>query len=228
QSTLDAVLAEVEPLVSRTAAMLVAPRRSVDVSVSLGGGRELRGTVAGIHGTTLVSIGYSKMGPKQQLSAWIGLLALACAHPERPWTAVAVGRRDPGRPTSASFGPLDEKQARTHLIDLVDLYDRGMREPLPLFCQTSAAYAQAAHGGQDAELAGRRAWESEWNFDHEDRELEHQLVLGGELPFSRVLGLAPQAGEDGPDWRHDELTRFGRLARRLWDGLLACEQVSAR
>ncbi|MDQ6728781.1 MAG: exodeoxyribonuclease V subunit gamma [Actinomycetota bacterium] len=207
----------------------------VDVRVDLPDGRRLSGTVAGVAGDVLLITTYSRVAAKHRLAAWVRLLALLAAHPDRKLTAATVGRgqkRDDVRTAVVGLIGDTAQQRRalamTQLAALIDLRDRGLREPLPLFCQTSAAYAQAAHGGQDAELAGRRAWESEWNFDHEDRELEHQLVLGGELPFTRLLQLAPQAGEDGPDWRHDELTRFGRLARRLWDGLLACEQVSAR
>jgi len=207
----------------------------VDVRVDLPDGRRLSGTVAGLAGDVLLITTYSRVAAKHRLAAWVRLLALLAAHPDRELTAATVGRgqsRDDVR--TAVVGLAGENpQARrdlavTELAALIDLRDRGLREPLPLFCQTSAAYAEAANASQDAELAGRRAWESEWNFDHEDRELEHQLVFGGELPFARLLELAPQTGEDGPGWQRDEPTRFGRLARRLWDGLLACEQVSAR
>jgi hypothetical protein len=32
----------------------------------------------------------------------------------------------------------------------------------------------------------------------------------------------------GPGWAADETTRFGRCARRLWDGLLAREERARR
>jgi len=207
----------------------------VDVRVDLPDGRRLSGTVAGLTGDVLLITTYSRVAAKHRLAAWVRLLALLAAHPDRELTAATVGRgqgRDDVRTAVVGVAGEDSQARRdlavTELAALIDLRDRGLREPLPLFCQTSAAYAEAVCAGQDAELAGRRAWESEWNFDHEDREPEHQLVLGGELPFARLLELPPRLGEDGAGWPADEPTRFGRLARRLWDGLLACEQVSAR
>ena len=98
-----------------------------------------------------------------------------------------------------------------------------MREPLPLAAAASAAYAEAAHAGVDAVAAGCAAWESGWKFPREDVEPEHRLVLGGVLSFAELLAQPPRPDEAGPGWAAGEATRFGRLARRLWDGLLACE-----
>jgi exodeoxyribonuclease V gamma subunit len=122
----------------------------------------------------------------------------------------AVGRRD---------------WALAHLETLVDLFDRGMREPVPLFCATSAAYAEAAATGGDPGAAGRREWTSPWNFDREDKDLEHQLVLGGVRTFDELLADRPRPDED---WDTAETTRLGRYARRLWGGLLASEELSVR
>ncbi len=69
------------------------------------------------------------------------------------------------------------------------------------------------------------AWESTWNFDKEDRDREHLLVLGGERTFAQLCEQAPRADEAGPGWDERDPTRFGRWARRLWDGLLRREEV---
>jgi exodeoxyribonuclease V gamma subunit len=109
------------------------------------------------------------------------------------------------------------ERARELLDVLLDLHARGLREPLPLACAASAAYAGGGPG------PARKAWESEWNFPKEDAEPEHQLAFGGILGFDDLLALEPRAGED---FEGEEPTRFGRLSKRLWGGLLACEELA--
>jgi exodeoxyribonuclease V gamma subunit len=115
--------------------------------------------------------------------------------------------------------------AVAHLTTLLDLFDRGMREPPPVACFTSAAYAEAARDGRDPVAAGRAAWESEWNRDKEDREPDHRLVFGGSPSFAELLDQLPRADEESDGWPASDPTRFGRWARRLWAGLLPLEDV---
>jgi hypothetical protein len=49
--------------------------------------------------------------------------------------------------------------ALAELDALVDLFERALREPLPLACETSGAYATAVLGGARAERAARDKWE---------------------------------------------------------------------
>ena len=93
---------------------------------------------------------------------------------------VGRGQGDVGRRRRAIPPLRAGRGARSGCEELIALYDRGMREPLALACQTSAAFAQ------NGETAARRAWTSEWSFDKEDRELEHQLVFGGVLDFDEL------------------------------------------
>jgi exodeoxyribonuclease V gamma subunit len=207
----------------------------IDVRIELPDGRLLNGTVAGISGDLLLTTTFSRVAAKHRLAAWVRLLALTAAWPERPFAAATVGRgRGKDDVRVAGLGPLaedpdDRRQlAADHLARIVDLYDRGMREPLPIFCKTSAAYAEAVGTGQDAEEAARGEWESDWRFEREDKELEHQLVLGGQLSLRELTELEPREDEAGDEWPEDEETRLGRCARRLWDGLLTREELSAR
>ncbi|MGH8992852.1 MAG: exodeoxyribonuclease V subunit gamma, partial [Acidimicrobiia bacterium] len=211
---------------------------SVEVNLRLPDGRLLVGTVAGIAGDMLRAVTYSRVGPRPRLGAWVRFLALSAAHPETAFEAATVGRcRDSRnrrkRVTIARLAALGtdpttrRESALRDLAVLVDLLDRGLREPLPLYCKTSAAWAQAARAGHDARYAASGAWESA-KFPNEDKELEHRLVLGGLRPFADLLAAEPRPDEDGHGWAAGETSRFGRYARRLWDPVLAHEKVSDR
>ncbi len=238
QPVITAVYPIVDAIVAQARALAAAAgdgAEPVDVRVALADGRVLTGTVTGVSGDVLLATTFSRVAARHRLAAWARLLALSAGWPERPFAAATIGRasgeddvrvawipplaEDPGRRAAA---------AAEQLALLIDLYDRGMREPVPLFCKTSAAYAAAAAQGWDAAQAAQREWTTEWQVDREDRDLEHQLVLGGVLALADVMAAAPRADEDGPGWAQSEASRLGRYARRLWDGLLAREQVSAR
>ena len=131
--------------------------RSADVKVALGDGRILSGTVPGIHGDLLRVVQYSRVAPKHRIALWVRWLALTAAHPERPIQAVLMGRARAGaqgpvticraaRAIGAEAGALEQ------LAVLLDLHRRGLREPLPLACAASAAYAQQ---GEEARRARR-------------------------------------------------------------------------
>jgi exodeoxyribonuclease V gamma subunit len=239
------VIARVRPIVEHIAAAARAEldegaqAASVDVTVALDDGRTLSGTVPGVYGDVLRTVTYSRVNARHRLAAYVRWLALTAAHPERPFAGATIGQAQRGASDSATItiarippladDPADrEELAREQLDTLVDLYDRGMREPLPLACMTSAAYAAATNQGADAEKAARNAWESGWNFPKEDAELEHQLVLGRVLSFDELTEALPRADEQGDGWDDTETTRFGRYALRLWGGLLQTEAVFER
>jgi exodeoxyribonuclease V gamma subunit len=207
----------------------------VDVRLALRDGRLLTGTVTGVRGDVLLTTIYSRVAAKHRLVAWARLLALTASWPERPLSAATVGRaggHDDVRvaviPALAEDPGERRRIAAEQLEVLVDLYDRGMREPLPIFCATSAAWAEAARAGGDAVDAARRQWETEWQVEHEDRDLEHQLVLDGLPTLEELLDIAPGPDEAGPGWAPAEASRLGRYARRLWDDLLGREVIRAR
>ena len=132
------------------------------------------------------------------------LLALTAAHPGRSFEAITVGRGTAGADghhRRADPEPLDVGEAREQLAIVLDLFDRGMLEPLPLYCATSAAWAQARRAGGDPARAAEAAWKSPWNFTKEDQEPEHTLVLGGVKTLEDLLEEPPRAGEDWTDRR---------------------------
>ena len=232
------VLARIRPVVQeivRAARETVGPAAeagSLDVRVALDEGRALGGTVAGVCGDVLRTVTFARLSPRHRLAAWVRLLALTAAHPDRPFEALTVGQaRRSGAPegaqvTIARIRPIGPERALAGLRIVVDLWERGMREPLPLACMTSAAYAAAADRGEDAVAAARAEWESGWAFPREDAEPEHQLVFGGIVGFDALLDRRPAPDEAGLGWDDGEATRFGRLARRLWRHLLVAEELT--
>jgi len=227
------MLPVVEAILANAGALLSgdAEARPLDIQLTLADGRRLSGTAGTVHGDVLLVRTFSRIRPRQRLSAWVRLLAATATEPERELSALTVGR-GAGRTdvAIARIPPLAgdtggrRQAALEHLTALVGLFDRGLQEPLPLYARSSSAYARAAAEGDDARGAARREWESGFNRPGEDAEPEHALVLGGRRPFAELLAQAPRAQEGEAGWDTFEHTRFGRLARRLWDGLLACEE----
>ncbi len=217
------------------------PPRSLETVVALAGGPLLTGSVSGVRGSVLLSVTYSRLGPRHRLAAWVRLLALTAAHPQAPFEAVTIGRPAPDDDQQAvsiaQISPLGRDgsgrraRALSLLAGLVDLRARGLREPLPLPCLTGAAYAQAARSGprSAALAAAQAAWRpAGWRSIGEDREPEHLMMFGAELPFAELLERAPRADEQGEGWTPQEPSRFVALAWRLWEPLLDCETVLTR
>jgi exodeoxyribonuclease V gamma subunit len=210
---------------------------SLDVNVALSGGTALIGTVAHLRGDVLHTVTYSRLAPAARLIAWVRLLALTAAWPSRSFEAVTIGRAREGAARGAKVttsrivlegNPAARRAAAIDYLErLLDLFRRAMREPLPLYCKTSAAWAEAAYRGKPAAKAAETAWASEFNFAREDQDPEHVLVLGGVVGFERVVTAgAPRDDESGDGWQSNEATRFGRLARRLWDDVLDHEELA--
>jgi exodeoxyribonuclease V gamma subunit len=234
---LTGVAEDVRKLAAAIAALghAAGPADSLDIHLDLPGGRGLIGTVPDRRGDTILVCTYSRLAAKHRLGAWVRFLSLSAARPELDATVITVGR-DPGRnpaPLAATLGPLASsgpdrrQQAFQHLAVILDLYDRGMRTPLPVACNTSAAWAEARHVGKDMEEAFNRAIEK-WDDDRfpgEKSNPEHRYVWGPDYPLASLREERPAADEDGAGWPATETDRFGRLACRLWYPLLSHEKV---
>jgi exodeoxyribonuclease V gamma subunit len=197
------------------------------------------GTVAGIRGDVVHNVTYSRMQPSLRLAAWVRLLALSAAQPELPFEAVTIGRAEKYSRrlvTVSRIGPLGTDAtsrkvvAEAQLRTVVDLFRLGMREPLPLYCKTSAAYASAREkGADDADDVARKEWESTqrgWN--NEDKDDEHLFVYG-DVSFKELVRLSGRADEAGlAHFTPPESSRFGQYARLLWSGLLEHETLRNR
>ena len=227
----DVILNEVEPLAQEIVAAASsvvegAEITSVEVEVTMPVGRVLIGTVDNVVGDVARVVTYSRVAAKHRLAAWVRLLALTASHPHRRFSAATVGRRRSGDGVGmATIAPIGADVAIGHLSVLLDLHARGMREPLPLYCDTSAAYAAAPSGGRS--VRARKEWTTtERGFDREDRDAAHVLVLGDEVSFDDLELAVPADDESGPEWHDDVSSRLGRYALRLWEALLALEQRS--
>ncbi|SDX85007.1 DNA helicase/exodeoxyribonuclease V, gamma subunit [Modestobacter sp. DSM 44400] len=217
-AVLTRVSGRVGPLVAVAAPLVAAPARAVDVRLEIAG-RELSGTVNGVRGDAVASVTYSSLSARHRARAWV--LALALAATEGGSRAVTVGRYGSRARTSTLVAPADPLAA---LADLVDLYDRGTCEPLPLATKTSAAYAKARAGGDTVEQAldsAGREW-SGGRFPGEQEDRHHTHVFGERTALADLTAAAPL---DDERWR-DERSRFGVLARRLWTPLLAAETTA--
>ncbi len=204
-------------LVGATTALRQDPAGVVDVVVELAPGRRLVGRVPDVRGDRVVRVSYAALNPRQRLAAWVDLLCLAAGHPDQGWTAWTVGWDSRAEAARASeLGPL-ETDPLPLLLDLVDLYDQGMREPLPIPLRTAYAWAEAARKARPPWWPASEAWQGREPADPraERCRREHVLVYGADCELADLAG---------PAWQQDG-SRLGSYAIRLWDPLFDHERV---
>ncbi|HEX6255664.1 MAG TPA: exodeoxyribonuclease V subunit gamma [Euzebyales bacterium] len=210
------------------------PRVGRDVDVTLPDGRRLTGTVADTVAAGVLSVGYSKVSPKRRLATWAQWLALVVFDPTTRWKAVTVGRHA-WRSNQAQAGVLepvrlpsdDHGATALHLLQrLVDLFDRGMRAPIPLYCDSSAKSAEQRRRGEPPTKFVDKEWEttSYAPFPREDVDPYHLLVLGGQIP-TEALFAERCIDADEASWVDDDDRRLVAYAWRLWEPILDTEQT---
>jgi exodeoxyribonuclease V gamma subunit len=221
---LEEICERVQGLLVATAADRAVPPRSVDVTVDLGGGRRLTGVVPDVRGDRVVRLHYSALSPRHRLASWLDLLALSASAPEE-WSARTYGWHKVGSPQLSRQGPLvGAGTAVDHLRALVDVYDRGMREPLPLPARTAATWAEAVRIGRDPRWPARDAWETKPGspVPGEQDDPAHVRVFGRDAPFSCLLDAAHADEQWG-----SERTRLGQYALNIWQPLFDAEEVGS-
>lgn len=201
-----------------------AEPRSVEVTVDLGGGRRLTGVVPDVRRNRIVRVHYSNLGAKHRFRSWIDLLALSAGLPDQSWTASTFGWHPTGIPQHALVRPLDDT-ATALLRDLVELHDRGLREPLPMPPRTAYAWADAVRAHKQPLWTARGRWESSDRFPGEADDPAHVRVYGRRCPFETLIE-PPRPDEQWPDGPgRGESTRLGRYALRMWQPLFDHERV---
>ncbi|CAG7574675.1 DNA helicase/exodeoxyribonuclease V gamma subunit [Barrientosiimonas humi] len=222
EHALQAIVPTVAAVVERAGQLRQGEARSIDITVDLGGDRRLTGTVGGVYDSGQVSAGYSRIGAKPQLRAWITALALAAGAPHRDdgWCAHTVGKaRRGGGAEVASYGPVDPEQARGWLRELVDVRDRGLREPVPFAPKTALAYADALlKSSRRSDRSATYAAQRDWEGGKFDGERDDPAVVRLRGPGSTIDDLTgPPLGDEA--WSGSG-TRLGQYALRVFGPML--------
>ena len=202
---------KVEDLVSGASDVLIMERNGQDVLAVLDD-VTVTGTVPHVRGSTITSITYSSLAAKHRFTAWLELLALTATRPDVDWSALTVGNR-----ASATLQPIPAEVAGATLRSLVDLYRSGLSEPLPYAPRTSCRYAELRVSNRDVarqfdNLVG------EWKREHD----EAFAAFFGPVEGLGTL-LRPKARPEEHLGGLTAPSRFGSLACRIWEPVLAQE-----
>jgi exodeoxyribonuclease V gamma subunit len=221
ERVLERIVKRVDAIFGSTASARGLPPHSIDVTVDLGAGRRLTGVVPDVRGNRIVRVHYSNLGPKHRFASWLDLLALTAGHQDQSWTASTYGWHRVNSTQHSLLGPLDHT-ALDHVKALVDIYDRGLRQPLPLPVKTAHAWADAIRAHRAPEQAALRQWETSDGspVPGEQEDPAHVRVFGRNAPF-RVLTEPPRSDEQWSDQR----TRLGQYSLRMWQPVFDHEQV---
>ena len=181
-----------------------------DLDVPLGDGRRLTGAITGLHANRLVRVGFSRLGARQRLEAWISLVALSAQAPGS-WVARVIGRGPEGDQVArATYNAVEEPLPI--LQDLVALHDLALSRVLPVGPETARLYARTASSSRPRWMV-ERDLQDQWRKDSSGIEM---VTAWGARPSWAQLTAEPATG---PGAEH----LFGELAVRLWAPALAAE-----
>lgn len=220
--TLDSIAGEVAQLTEHGSPLRSGHPSTVDVAAPVAAAdgepdRLVVGTVGNVFGAHAVTVHYSRLAAKHRLQSWIQLVALTATDPQ-PWQVTVIGRgRGREQARRSTLGPLDPKIAGLVLADLVDLYRIGLAQPLPLPPKVSAQYAQLRSQNRTPETYKKLLvdlWE-------DDRDPSYEAFLGRGATYAQLL--SDPSVPDEERGRLGEPSRFGSLARRVWQPLLQAE-----
>ncbi len=185
---------------------LAVEPRSVDID--LGNGNRLRGEIAGC----IAGHGLLRYSPSRQLrgraliSLWLEHLALCAADLLAPGESSRLLLAQQAGPR---FEPIDAGDARTRLGDYAALMFEGLASPLPLFAETSLAWALGKDRA-DAQKSARKAWYTATYPGARPGECEDRYIR-----LALPLGLADPLSEP----------RFRELATRVFGAAIEFDGV---
>ena len=224
----------VEELVA-AAGLAGSPRRgarSVDVSVELGRPASLVGTVPGVRGD-VARDRHLLAGRAEAPADRVGAPARARrAQPGPAYEAVTLGRRrrrGGAVPASHRVGPADarrERGAATHLARARrPLRARDARAAAALLQDLGRVRAAVARQGR---TRPRAKWDVRLELRRRMRSPSTGSCSAGARRSPSCSTSAPRDDEQGRAGRPTSRRGSGRYARRLWDGLLAREELIDR
>ena len=213
QMAIQEITNQVEQLVETARPFLTEQPIPYEVLAELGD-RRLTGTVSGVVGDSVVHVSFSKLAPRHRLQAWLELLALTVHDPSRAWQVVSIGRGG-----CSHLRAIHSTWASTVLADLIDLRATGLREPIPYAAKTSAEYAALRFRDRQPEPY-RKQLDKLWL---EDRDEAYERFFGPGASLSDLLAQPSIASEVRGSLV--EPSRFGTLARRVFQPLLSVEDL---
>ncbi len=213
-ATAAAIAGTVEALLAHAEALGVEPARDdpVPIDLEIAGDHRIVGVIecrSAPPARGPAAVTYSRPSPKQHLAAWLDLLCLVATDPETHWRSLVVRRKASGEKTDALSlvvpgATPDERRTRATagLEVAVDIYRRGMCEPIPLF----ASLSQKLHQ--------RRAKPNDWKEFKGigDGDDDANKLVYGHLDLSGLREI-PARGDDPPG---SQPGRAERYADYLW------------
>jgi exodeoxyribonuclease V gamma subunit len=142
----------------------------------------------------LARVTASRVKGKHRLRVFAELVFLSALEPDIAWESFLLGRKPRyGGHLAVTIGPIGEDTESRHrramemLETLVGLYGEGLRNPLPLPCETGLAWRRNV--GNNRGAAFREAletWERD-RFSPEAADPAHVMLLGDVLSLSELL-----------------------------------------
>ena len=227
RARLDAIAPDVDAVVGAGATLGVVPAgiATLELDAVLPDGTRVVGTVVDRLGGDEPGpavVRYARAKAASLLGAWLDLLLLEAARPDVRWRSILVERAPSDSKETLSvqvlrFRPeiLDRHSAALDaLAVVVDLYRRALREPIPLFPETS----RELHAGGNA----RSKWVA---FNGSSERDDPSVVLAfGTLDYSDLVAI-PARPDDPPGATP---TRLERFAHYLWDAFDATVDPDGR
>jgi exodeoxyribonuclease V gamma subunit len=190
------------------------PRQAIDVDIPLGDGRRVVGRLDGLRDGLLLRYGFGRLDGRRRMDLWLRHLALN-AHADTQSAddfgdlmgGMIGGEPEPGGaiPRTSRFVCRADRQAAAVALEfppqanaiavlreLVDIYARGMCEPIPLFTHASFAYASARRKRpwrsrdareRSAGYEARNVWKGYGDLPADRKDPATLRLFGDQFPF---------------------------------------------